>query len=114
MDYGALAGDRAVHAFANAEASRQYARALAATDKLVSAPDPGILASLHVKYAVVLGILAEYEAAAAEYQWALQLCRQVGDRRREMEILAGLSTIYNWYHRPEPAVEYSEQALTIA
>ena len=95
MDYSVLAGDRAAHAFANAEARRHYARALGAAGNLVPAPDPGLLASLHVKYAVVLGILTEYEMAVAEYQQALQWCRQIGDRRREMEILAALSAIYN-------------------
>jgi class 3 adenylate cyclase/tetratricopeptide (TPR) repeat protein len=112
MDYSVLAGDRAAHAFANVEAKRHYARALEAAGKL--ALDPAMLASLHVKYAVVLGVLAEYEAASAEYQRALELSRQVGDRRREMEILAGLSMIHNWYHRPGPALEYGDQALAIA
>jgi tetratricopeptide (TPR) repeat protein len=112
MDYSVLAGDRAAHAFANAEAKRHYASALEAAGKL--ALNAGMLASLHVKYGAVLMVLAEYEAAAAEYQRALELSRQVGDRRREMEILAGLSTIHNWYHRPEPALEYGDQALAIA
>jgi class 3 adenylate cyclase/tetratricopeptide (TPR) repeat protein len=112
MDYSVLAGERAAHAFANAEAKRHYARTLEVAGKFVL--DPAMLASLHVKYAVVLGVLAEYEAAAAEYRRALELSRQVGDRRREMEILAGLSTIHNWYHRAEPALEYGDQALAIA
>jgi predicted ATPase/class 3 adenylate cyclase len=112
LDYSLLAGDRAAHAFANTEAKRHYALALDVAGKL--ALDPGTVASLHVKYAVVLGVLAEYEAAAAEYQRALALSRQVGDRRREMEILAGLSMIYNWYHRQEPALEYGNQALVMA
>jgi class 3 adenylate cyclase/tetratricopeptide (TPR) repeat protein len=112
MDYSTLAGDRAAHAFANAEAKKHYARALEAAGKL--APEPRILASLHVKYAVVLGILTEYEAAVAEYQRALQLSRQVGDRWGEIEILAGLSNVYNFNHRPEPAMAYNDQALAMA
>ncbi|HXL17943.1 MAG TPA: hypothetical protein VN961_10535, partial [Streptosporangiaceae bacterium] len=40
--------------------------------------------------------------------------QQVGDRRREIEILAGLSDVYNWYHRPQPAMAYNDQALALA
>src|SRR5712691_9238739 len=112
MDYSVLAGDRAAHAFATTEAHKHYARALEAAGKLT--PDPGILASLHVKYAVVLVTLTEYEAAVAEYQRALELSRQVGDRRREIEILAGLSGLYIFYHRAEPAMAYNDQALAMA
>jgi class 3 adenylate cyclase/tetratricopeptide (TPR) repeat protein len=112
MHYSTLAGDRAVHAFANVEAYKQYARALEAAEKL--APDPDTLASLHVKYASVLGILTEYEAAVAAYQRALTLARQSGDRWREIAILAGLSNVYNFHHHPEPAMAYNDQALAMA
>ena len=112
LEYSVLAGDRAAHAFANAEAHKHYTRALEAAGKLT--PEPGILASLHVKYAVVLATLTEYEAAVTAYQRALELVRQVGDRRREIEILAGLSHVYTWYHRPEPALAYNDQALAMA
>ena len=67
-----------------------------------------------MKYAVVLTPLTEYEAAVTAYQRALELVRQVGDRRGEIEILAGLSHVYTWYHRPEPALAYNDQALAMA
>jgi class 3 adenylate cyclase/tetratricopeptide (TPR) repeat protein len=114
MEYSVLAGDRAVHAFANAEARRHYCCALEAVSKLTPAPDSRTLASLHEKHAAALTVLIEYEAAAAEYQRALELIRRVGDRRREIEILAGLSNVYNLYHRPEPAMAYNDQALVLA
>jgi class 3 adenylate cyclase/tetratricopeptide (TPR) repeat protein len=114
MTYSVLAGERAAHAFANAEAKRHYARALDAAGTLVPAPEPKTLANLHAEHGAVLMVLAEYEAAAAEYQWALELIRRVGDRRREMELLAGLSNVYNYYHRPEQATESNEHALAIA
>ena len=41
MDYSTLAGDRAAHAFANAEAHKHYTRALEAAGKLVPGADPG-------------------------------------------------------------------------
>ena len=114
MAYSTLAGDRAADAFANLEARSHYARALEAASKLAPAPDPGTLASLYEKHAAALTALVEYEAAAVAYQRALELMRRVGERRRESEILAGLSNVYNWYHRPELAMAYNEQALAIA
>jgi len=114
MAYSVLAGDRAAHAFASAEARRHYSRALEAASQLAPAPAPGTLASLHKKHAVALTALTEYETAAAEYQRALDLIRQAGDRRHEIEILVGLSNLYNWYHRQEPAMAYNDQALAMA
>ena len=114
MAYSVLAGDRAVHAFANAEARRHYCCALEAASKLTPAPDSRTLVSLHEKHAAALAVLIEYEAAATEYQRALELIRRVGDRWREIEILAGLSNVYNLYHRPEPAMAYNDQALALA
>jgi class 3 adenylate cyclase/tetratricopeptide (TPR) repeat protein len=114
IDYSVLAGDRAAHAFANAEASQLYARAIDTAGKLAPAPDPETLASLHAKYGAVLMVLAEYEAGVSEYQRALELIRRVGDRRSEMDILGALSNVYQFYHRPEPAMEYNQQALALA
>ncbi|MFQ5897200.1 MAG: adenylate/guanylate cyclase domain-containing protein [Candidatus Methylomirabilia bacterium] len=114
MEYSVLAGDRAAHAFANGEAKAHFARALGSAEKVRPLPDPGGLASLHMKQGAVLAVLAEYEEAAAVYRRALQLMRRVGDRPREIEILVALSGVYTFYHRPEPAMEYNEQALAIA
>jgi tetratricopeptide (TPR) repeat protein len=58
--------------------------------------------------------MAEYEAAAAEYQRALELIRRGEDRQREMDILVALSNVYHFYHRPEQAMEPLDQALTMA
>jgi class 3 adenylate cyclase/tetratricopeptide (TPR) repeat protein len=114
MDYSVLAGDRAAHAFANAEAIRHYTRALEAAGKLVPAPDSQPLASLHAKQGAVLMVLAEYEGAVAEYQQALAFIRQAGNRRQEIEILLGLSSVYNWYHKTEPALQCVNAALAVA
>jgi class 3 adenylate cyclase/tetratricopeptide (TPR) repeat protein len=114
LEYSRLAGDRAAHAFANAEASRHYTRALQAAEKIPPPPDPGSMASLHAKYAMVLNILAEYEGAVAEYQQALALSRQAGNRRQEVEILVELSYVYSYYHKTEPALQSVNEALSIA
>jgi class 3 adenylate cyclase/tetratricopeptide (TPR) repeat protein len=114
MEYSVLAGDRAAHAFASAEARGHYRRALEAAGKLAPAPDSVTLASLHKKHATALTVLIEYEVATAEYQRALELIQPVGDQRREIEILAGLSNVYNLSHRPEPAMAYNDQALALA
>jgi tetratricopeptide (TPR) repeat protein len=114
MHYSTLAGDRAAHAFANAEASRHYARALEAAGKLAPAPDSEPLASLHAKQGAVSMVLAEYEGAVAEYQQALACIRQAGNRRQEIEILLGLSSVYNWYHKTEPALQCVNAALAVS
>ncbi|MBI4245679.1 MAG: tetratricopeptide repeat protein, partial [Candidatus Rokubacteria bacterium] len=114
VEYSGLAGERAANAFANAEAKEHYRRALQAAGKVTPLPDPGVLASLHEKHGAALMVLGEYEDSVAEYQHALDLIRRTGDRRREIEILVGLSGVYNWYHRPKPALEYNEQALALA
>ncbi len=114
MDYSVLAGERAGSAFANIEAKAHYARALQVAAKVSPPLDPGVFVSLHVKHGAVLTVLGEYEDAAAEYQRALELVRRIGDRRGEIEVLVGLSNVYNYYHRGEPAIDYNEQALTIA
>jgi predicted ATPase len=114
MHYSVLAGDRAAHAFANAEASRQYTRALQVADKVDPAPDPELRASLHAKQGAVLMVLAEYEGAVAEYQQALAFIRQAGNRRQEIEILLGLSGVYNWYHKTKLACDCVNAALAVA
>jgi class 3 adenylate cyclase/tetratricopeptide (TPR) repeat protein len=114
MTYSTLAGDRAADAQAYAEARAHYTSALEAAAQLDPPPDPIILANLHEKHATALAFFIEYDAAAAEYQHALALVRQVGERQRESEFLAKLSLVYNFAHHPDPAMACVDQALTIA
>jgi class 3 adenylate cyclase/tetratricopeptide (TPR) repeat protein len=114
MHYSTLAGDRAAHAFANTEASKQYTMALQAADKVAPAPNPEPLAVLYAKQGGVLMVLAEYEGAVAAYQQALAFIRQAVNRRQEIEILLGLSGVYNWYHKTEPALQCVNAALAVA
>src|SRR5437660_9282435 len=69
--YSILAGDRAAHAFASAEARRHYAQALEVADR--ARPGDRELASVHEKLGGALFILAEFEAAVAEFARALAL-----------------------------------------
>ena len=114
MEYSVLAGERAGHAYANAEARAHYSRALEAAAKLTPPPGQGKRANLHQRHGAVLMVLAEYEAAATEYQQALELVRQAGDRRGEVDSLVGLAQVYNYWHRPEPALRWIDQALQLA
>ncbi len=114
MHYGALAGDRAAHRFANAEARRLYALAADAAAKAVPGPGPGELASLLRRYGTTLTVLGEYEEAATMFHRALELVRSVADREREIDILVALSALNVFFHRPEPAVHYTDQALSLA
>ncbi|MBI2875641.1 MAG: tetratricopeptide repeat protein, partial [Candidatus Tectomicrobia bacterium] len=114
MEYSLLAGDRAASAFANLEAKGHYARALQAAGKLTPSPDLGVLASLQMKRGVVLMVLGEYDEAEATYQRALELVQRAGERRREAEVLVGLTDVYYGRHRGEPAIERNEHAFSIA
>jgi class 3 adenylate cyclase/tetratricopeptide (TPR) repeat protein len=114
VEYSVLAGDRAANAFANAEAKRHYARAVEAARQLTPPPEPRRLASCHAKLATVLAVLAEYEAADAEYRLALELLRGAGDREREIETLVAVSTMYMQSHQPEPAIRHIDAALDLA
>jgi len=114
LRYSTLAGDQAAQVFANVEAKKHYFSALDAAAKLSPPPDWETLLTLHSKYAEVLLNLSEYDDAAAEYLKALELARRAGDRRREMEAMVWLSSVYDFSHRGEPAIDYTEQALAIA
>jgi predicted ATPase/class 3 adenylate cyclase len=114
MQYSVLAGDQAAHVFANVEAKKHYLNALDAAAKLSVPPDWEALVTLHSKYAEMLLNLSEYDDAAAEYLKALELARSAGNRRREMEAMIWLSSVYDLSHRGEPAIDYNEQAFAIA
>lgn len=116
LDYSTLAGDRAAHTYANAEAKAHYERAWKAAEQIAPPPDPRVVARLHAKYGAVLMVLAEYEAAVAAYEKALVLMRQAGDTTGEIELLVGLSTVYANAHNlgVEPAVASIDQALNLA
>ena len=114
LEYSTLAGDRAAEAFANAEAKVHYMQAVHAAEQLMPPAEAGVVARLHAKQAGILEPLGEYEAAIAAYQQALGLTRQTGDRQGEIDILVGLSGIYNNAHREEPATRYSLDALALA
>jgi class 3 adenylate cyclase/tetratricopeptide (TPR) repeat protein len=114
MQYSTLAGDQAAHVFANVEAKKHYFNALEAAAKLSPPPEWEAQLTLHSKYAEMLLNLSEYDDAAAEYLKALELARGAGDRRREMEAMVWLSSVYDLSHRGEPAIDYNEQAFAIA
>ena len=114
LRYASLAGTRAAHAFANQEAKVHYRLALEAARRIEPPLPPGELAKLHGRYAGVLTGLGEFEEAAAEYGLAIDLARQSGDRRLEIELRMGLSGVYNYSHQGDPAMEHNEAALAIA
>src|SRR5260370_33679480 len=98
-----MAGDRAAESVANIEARAHYTNALAAAEKFGSASARAILENLHTKQGGVLLTLGEYDGAVAHYQKALELARDLDDRRLEMEVLVWLSSAYDYSHRGEPA-----------
>ena len=112
LEYSTLAGDRAVDAFANAEAKTHYARALQAAH-LTPSLEPGAVARLHAKDGAVLAVLGEFGGAVVAYQQALALIRQTADRRGEIDILVGLCGAYIRSHDRDPALAAIEQALAM-
>ena len=110
--YSILAGDRAAHAFASAEARRHYAQALEVADR--ARPGDRELASVHEKLGGALFILAEFEAAVAEFERALALIRRLGDRKQEVATLLGLANVYNWGHKIAEVLATVNGALAIA
>ncbi len=112
--YSVLAGDRAAHAFASAEARKHYTRALEAAGHAQPAPSARERANVHERLGGALFILAEFEAAVAEYERALALIRRTGDRKQEAATLLGLANVYNWYHQPEQVFSTVNSALAIA
>jgi len=112
--YSVLAGDRAAHAFASAEARRHYAQALEVATRARPAPSDRELASVHEKLGGVLFILAEFEAAVAEFERALALIRRFGDRKQEVATLLGLANVYNWGHKIAEVFTTVNEALAIA
>src|SRR3989475_17626 len=112
--YSILAGDRAAHTFASAEARRHYAQALEVAGRARPAPGDRELASVHEKLGGVLFILAEFEAAVAEFERALALIRRFGDRKQEVSTLLGLANVYNWGHKIAEVLATVNGALAIA
>jgi predicted ATPase/class 3 adenylate cyclase len=114
LRYASLAGESAVHAFANAEAKAYRKLALEAAQRLASPLPAEELAQLHAQYAAVLTTLGDFDESAAEYRLAVDLARESGDRHRETEYRMGLSGVYNYSHRGDPAMEHNEEALACA
>jgi class 3 adenylate cyclase/tetratricopeptide (TPR) repeat protein len=112
--YSILAGDRAAHAFASAEARRHYAQALEVAGRARPAPGDRELASVHEKLGGVLFTLAEFETAVAEFERALALIRRFGDRKQEVATLLGLANVYNWGHKITEVLATVNGALAIA
>jgi class 3 adenylate cyclase/tetratricopeptide (TPR) repeat protein len=112
--YSVLAGDRAAHAFASAEARRHYAQALETAGRAHPAPSDRELASVHEKLGGVLYILAEFDAAVAEFEQALAIVRRLGDRKQEVATLLELANVYNWGHKLDAVLATVSNALAIA
>jgi tetratricopeptide (TPR) repeat protein len=114
MHYGELAGDQAAQIDANGEARDLFARALRAAQRLRQPPDAERLVALLTKSAHVAGALGAHEDAIGHCTRALAVAREIGDRRAELDVLAGLGEVYDRCHRPEEAHSYRDQALAMA
>jgi tetratricopeptide (TPR) repeat protein len=114
MEYSDLAGRRAADALASVEARNHFARALEAARRLMPAPEPATLAALYARSGSVLMLLGEYEDSVAAYEQAIALARRTGNRTLEAGTVIELGNAFNFYHRPDRALEHLDHALVIA
>ena len=113
MEYSDLAGRRAADSLASVEARNHFARALEAARRLSPPPAPAALAALYARRGGVLMLLGEYEESVTAYERAIELARQAGEATLESHTLIELGNVFNFYHRPERALEHLDRALTI-
>jgi class 3 adenylate cyclase/tetratricopeptide (TPR) repeat protein len=113
MEYSVFAGRRAGDSFANAEARDHFARALEAAQRMSPPPEPRALCDVYSRSGAVLMALGQYQESVAAYEAAVDLARRIGDRRLEADLLIALGGVYNFYHRPDRALEHLDQALAM-
>jgi tetratricopeptide (TPR) repeat protein len=113
MEYSTLAGDRSAHAFANAEAIEEYARAIDAASKLPLAAT-GTVGDLHAKRGSVLSVIGRHQEALDEYASALDDARSASDSVRECHFLLGLGWAQHHAHQFEAELETFNKSRILA
>ncbi len=108
LKYSAQAGDWAMRQYAAAEAAAHYSRAIGASRALGASP-VGLLQSRGLAYE----LLGQFDRALTDYQAALDLAREAGDRPTEWQTLLRLGHL--WASRDYSKTgEYFQEALELS
>ncbi len=115
LKYDRLAGEKAEHLYANAEAATHYSRALETAKRIGAGRDQ--IGSLYIKNGHVLEQDGRHQQALANYEEMEAFAREVGDRSLELESLTARATIYSIFtqlHSPHLAQKMLVRALDLA
>ena len=77
-----------------------------------SGPGTGSATTLQV-VGRVYAALGQYDRASADYEQALMVAREVGDRDGEGEVFGALMAVWHTQHRPRLAIFYGKQAINM-
>ncbi len=115
VEYLVKAGDRAVALYANTDALGYYAEALAQLEKQPpSTRQAEQRIDIIMRLCGVSGSSADFERDLHNLSDGLRLARQIGDRRRESQVLYWTGRTHYLTGRPVSGTEYAEQALALA
>ncbi len=114
LEYLVKAGQKAQQAYVNPEALSHYNRALAVCNQLGDAVDCATLMAIYAGVGQVHFLLSEFQPSIAAYKKMLEVACLQGDRYKEAEALYNIGYGLFWAHEFEQALDYSQQAYSLA
>jgi class 3 adenylate cyclase/tetratricopeptide (TPR) repeat protein len=108
LKYDLIAGDKAAHLFANAEAAIHYSRALETARR--TGADSQLFSKLYGQLGGVLELSGRYDQALANYEEMGAFAREHNDPSIELNALMAKATLYSTY-TPLHNSELSEKTL---
>ena len=115
LKYDLMAGEKAEHLYANAEAATNYSRALETAKRIGAGKDQ--IGPIYRKLGHVLELDGRHDQALANYEEMEAFAREAGDRALELESLTARATIYSIFtqlHSPLLAEKMLIRALDLA
>jgi tetratricopeptide (TPR) repeat protein len=109
-----LAGEHAVRRFSGAEAVEHYSAAIQLVEKLPEIQAQPLEAALYGRRAAARVLLAQFDAAARDYQSMLDWARAGRLAAAECEALSGLCNAHFFEQRLEPMTLRAREALAAA
>ncbi len=109
-----LAGEHAVRRFSGAEAVEHYSTAIRLVEKLPESQAQPLEAALYGRRAAARVLLAQFDAAARDYEAMLEWARAGKLAAAECEALSGLCNAHFFEQRLEPMTLRAREALAAA